>query len=53
MRGLTDAPETVRIVVTISLLVAMLGIGLWIWSPQEAHRAAAALPRANRSSSSA
>jgi branched-chain amino acid transport system permease protein len=37
MRGLIDAPETVRIVVTISLLVAMLGLGLWIWSPQEAH----------------
>jgi len=37
MRGLHDAPETVRIVVTISLLVAMLGVGLWIWSPQEPH----------------
>lgn len=37
MRGLTDAPETVRIVVTISLLVALLGIGLWVWSPQQAH----------------
>ena len=30
MRGLTGAPETVRIVVTISLLVALLGLGLWI-----------------------
>lgn len=37
MRSLTDAPETVRIVVTISLLVAVLGLGLWIWSPQEPH----------------
>ena len=37
MRGLADAPETVRIVVTISLLVALLGIGLWAWSPQEPH----------------
>jgi branched-chain amino acid transport system permease protein len=33
MRGLTDAPETVRVVVTISLLVALLGVGLWIWDP--------------------
>jgi len=38
MRGLTDAPETVRIVVTISLLVFLLGLGLWIWSPQEPHQ---------------
>ena len=37
MRGLSDAPETVRLVVTISLLVALLGIGLWVWSPQEPH----------------
>lgn len=37
MRGLVDAPETVRIVVTISLLVALLGLGLWVWSPQEPH----------------
>jgi branched-chain amino acid transport system permease protein len=38
MRGLVDAPETVRIVVTISLLVAMFGLGLWIWDPQEPHQ---------------
>jgi branched-chain amino acid transport system permease protein len=38
MRGLTDAPETVRIVVTISLLVFLLGLGLWLWSPQEPHQ---------------
>jgi branched-chain amino acid transport system permease protein len=37
MRGLTDAPETVRVVVSISLLVALLGLGIWVWSPQEAH----------------
>ena len=37
MRGLTDAPETVRIVVSISLLVALLGLGVWLWSPNEAH----------------
>src|SRR4029453_451170 len=37
MRGLTDAPETVRVVVSISLLVALLGLGQWLWSPQEAH----------------
>lgn len=38
MRGLHDAPETVRIVVTVSLLVALLGLGLWLWSPQEVYR---------------
>jgi len=37
MRGLSDAPEAVRLVVTISLLVALLGAGLWVWSPQEPH----------------
>jgi branched-chain amino acid transport system permease protein len=37
MRGLSDAPETVRVVVSISLLVALLGLGQWVWSPQEAH----------------
>jgi len=37
MRHLTDAPETVRIVVTISLLVALLGLGLWIWPATEPH----------------
>lgn len=37
MRGLSDAPETVRVVVSISLLVALLGAGQWVWSPQEAH----------------
>jgi branched-chain amino acid transport system permease protein len=33
MRGLVDAPETVRIVVSISLLVALLGLGIWLRSP--------------------
>ncbi|MEO6318800.1 MAG: ABC transporter permease [Acidimicrobiales bacterium] len=37
MRHLTDAPETVRVVVTISLLVALLGLGLWWWPSDEAH----------------
>ncbi|MDX6234008.1 MAG: branched-chain amino acid transport system permease protein livM, partial [Nocardioidaceae bacterium] len=37
MRGLSDAPETTRMVVSISLLVALLGIGMWIWSPQDPH----------------
>ncbi len=38
MRGLTDAPETIRIVVTVSLLVALLGLGTWIWPAQEVYR---------------
>ena len=46
MRGLTDAPETVRIVVTISLLVFMLGLGLWLWSPQEPHQPPVLFPGA-------
>lgn len=37
MRHLTDASETVRIVVTISLLVMLLGIGLWWWPSDEPH----------------
>ncbi len=44
MRGLVDAPETVRIVVTISLLVALLGLGLWLWSPQEPHQTLSLFP---------
>ncbi|MEZ5322229.1 MAG: ABC transporter permease [Microthrixaceae bacterium] len=31
MRGLDDAPEVVRVVVTVSLLLAMIGIVNWIW----------------------
>jgi branched-chain amino acid transport system permease protein len=38
MRGLTDAPETIRIVVTVSLLVALLGLGTWIWPAQSVYR---------------
>ncbi len=38
MRGLVDAPETIRIIVTVSLLVAMLGVAQWIWPPQEVYR---------------
>jgi branched-chain amino acid transport system permease protein len=38
MRGLTDAPETIRIVVTVSLLVALLGLGTWIWPAQDVYR---------------
>ncbi|MFL6204730.1 MAG: ABC transporter permease [Acidimicrobiales bacterium] len=38
MRGLVDAPETVRIIVTVSLLVAILGVAQWIWPPQEVYR---------------
>jgi branched-chain amino acid transport system permease protein len=33
MRGLDDAPEAARVVVTIGLLAAALGVGLWVWSP--------------------
>lgn len=36
MRGLADAPETARVVVTISLLMASLGLGWVIWSPEDA-----------------
>lgn len=44
MRGLIDAPEAVRIVVTISLLVALFGVGLWLWSPQEPHATPSLFP---------
>jgi branched-chain amino acid transport system permease protein len=37
MRGLADAPETVRVVVSISLLVALLGVGVVLWDTNEAH----------------
>lgn len=33
MRGLYDAPETSRVVVSIGLLAALLGLGLWVWPP--------------------
>src|SRR5688572_14649172 len=38
MRGLSDAPETIRVVVTGSLLVALLGLGTWIWPAQSVYR---------------
>jgi branched-chain amino acid transport system permease protein len=31
MRGLNGAPEASRVVVSIGLLAALLGIGLWVW----------------------
>jgi branched-chain amino acid transport system permease protein len=31
MRGLLDAPESARVVVTIGVLAALLGVGFWIW----------------------
>ena len=52
MRGLVDAPETIRIVVTVSLLVAMLGVGQWIWPPAGGVPGAAAVPRAAARASS-
>jgi branched-chain amino acid transport system permease protein len=36
MRGLEDAPEAPRTVVSIGLLAACLGVGLWVWSPDVA-----------------
>ena len=36
MRGLYDAPETSRVVVSIGLLAALLGVGLWVWPPDVA-----------------
>src|SRR6188472_2458251 len=37
MRHLTDAPETVRMVVTISLLLFLLGLAQWWWPPDQPH----------------
>src|SRR5512145_821960 len=31
MRELDDAPEVARVVVSIGLLAALLGLGLWLW----------------------
>jgi branched-chain amino acid transport system permease protein len=36
MRELDDAPESSRVVVTVGLLAAALGLGLWVWSPEDA-----------------
>ena len=38
MRGLADSPETIRIIITVSLLVLILGVAQWIWPPQEVYR---------------
>jgi len=34
MRRLEGAPEPTRLVVTLSVLVALLGAALWIWNPR-------------------
>jgi branched-chain amino acid transport system permease protein len=36
MRGLTDAPEAARLVVSVALLVASLSLGIWLWPPDAA-----------------
>jgi branched-chain amino acid transport system permease protein len=36
MRGLRDAPETSRLVVSVALLAAALGLAIWLWPPDEA-----------------
>lgn len=36
MRGLADAPETSRLVVSVALLAASLGLAIWVWPPDEA-----------------
>jgi branched-chain amino acid transport system permease protein len=36
MRGLRDAPETSRLVVSVALLAASLGLAIWLWPPDEA-----------------
>ena len=35
-RQLHDAPETARVVVSVGLLAAALGVGLWVWNPDVA-----------------
>ncbi|MDQ3293617.1 MAG: ABC transporter permease, partial [Actinomycetota bacterium] len=35
MRGLFDAPETSRLVVSVALLAAALGLGVWLWPVDE------------------
>lgn len=45
MRGLTNAPETSRLVVSVALLAASLGLGIWIWPPDEARPLARFFPR--------
>src|SRR3990170_3697012 len=35
MRQLDDAPEASRVVVTVGLLAAALGLGGWVWNPDD------------------
>lgn len=37
MRGIEDAPEVVKIVVTVSLMVALLALGTVLWPQDRAH----------------
>ncbi|MEY2434638.1 MAG: hypothetical protein QOC92_4363, partial [Acidimicrobiaceae bacterium] len=37
MRRLVGTTDATQLVVTISLLVAALGLGQWLWSPDESH----------------
>ncbi|MEY2451687.1 MAG: hypothetical protein QOD92_1261 [Acidimicrobiaceae bacterium] len=37
MRRLVGTAEATQLVVTVSLLVAALGLGQWLWSPDESH----------------
>ena len=37
MRGLQDTSETTKLVVSISLLAAFLGLGRWIWPEDDPH----------------
>ncbi len=37
MRGIEDAPEVVKIVVTVSLMVALLALGAVLWPQDQAH----------------
>ena len=36
MRGLAEATETTRVVVSVSLLACLIGLALWIWPPNVA-----------------
>jgi len=36
MRGLGDAPETARLVVSVALLAASLALAIWLWPPDQA-----------------
>lgn len=37
MRGLRDASDATQIVVTVAILAAALGLGQWLWPPEDAH----------------